>query len=46
MELDGIAVWVKDVDLRVACGGVGTKLHLLQIVVRNIVSETFAAKRR
>jgi hypothetical protein len=46
MEFNGIAVWVNDVDLRVACGGVGTKLHFLQVVVRNVVAETFAAQRR
>jgi hypothetical protein len=46
VEFDGIAVWVNDVDLRVACGGVGTKLHFLQVVVRNVVAETFAAQRR
>jgi hypothetical protein len=40
VEFDDIAVWVEDVDLRVARGGMGTKLHLSEVVVGNIVAES------
>jgi hypothetical protein len=46
VEFDDIAVWVEDVDLRVARGGMGTKLHLSEVVVGNIVAEIFAAEPR
>jgi len=44
VEFDDVAVGVEDVDLRVARGGVGTKLHLSEVVVGQIVAETFAAE--
>jgi hypothetical protein len=42
VEFDDVAVWIEEVDLRVARLGVGTKLQLFQVVVGNIVAETFA----
>jgi hypothetical protein len=45
VEFDDVAVWIEEVDLRVACRGVGTKLQLFQVVVGNIVAETFANQR-
>ena len=46
VEFDDVAVGVEDVDLRVARGGVGTKLHLSKVVVGQIVAETFATEPR
>ena len=46
VEFDDIAVGVEDVDLGVARGGVGTKLHLSEVVVGKIVAETFAVEPR
>ena len=46
VQFDDVAIWVEDVDLRVARGGVGTKLHLSEVVLGNIVAKTFAAEPR
>ncbi len=46
VEFDDIAVWIEEVNLRVARRGVGTKLQLFEVVVGNIVAEIFATEPR
>jgi hypothetical protein len=46
VEFDDVAVGVEDADLRVARGGLGTQLHLSEVVVWQILAETFAAEPR
>jgi hypothetical protein len=44
VELDDIAVRVDDVNLRITGDGLGTELHLPEIVVGQIVAKTFFAE--
>jgi hypothetical protein len=46
VEFDDIAVWVEEVDLRVARRGVSTKLQLFEVVVGKILAEIFATEPR
>jgi len=46
VEFDDVSVGVDDVDLRVTRDGLGTELHLSEVVVGKIVAEAFAAEPR
>ena len=44
VEFDNVAIGVDDIDLRKARDGLGTELHLPEVVVGKILLETFAAE--
>jgi hypothetical protein len=46
VEFDDVSVGVDDVNLRVARDGLGTELHLSEVIVGKIVAETFSAEPR
>jgi hypothetical protein len=46
VEFDDVAVGVDDVDLRVARDGLGTELHLSEVVIGKILAETFSGEPR